>query len=138
MHEGTSVALEASGPGPVLGDGALLEALVRNLVDNAVRHGGPRGEVRVGLTQQDLEVRLTVEDSGPGVTPETLERLGRRFYRGADATATGSGLGLSIVKRIVELHGGSVTFRTGSAGRGLLVQLQLPAAGAAGTTRRPG
>jgi signal transduction histidine kinase len=107
----------------------LLEALVRNLVDNALRHGGPNGEVRVGLVQQDREVRLTVDDTGPGVTPEALERLGRRFYRAAEATATGSGLGLSIVKRIAELHGGSVSFRSGDAGRGLRVDVTIPAEG---------
>ncbi len=126
MQDGTAVALEASDPGRVPGDAALLEALVRNLVDNALRHGGPHGEVRVGLVLQDREIRLTVEDTGPGVTPETLERLGRRFYRAADATATGSGLGLSIVKRIAELHGGSVSFRNGDAGRGLTGEVTIP------------
>jgi two-component system sensor histidine kinase QseC len=129
MQEGTSLALEAPDPGRVLGDSALLEALVRNLVDNALRHGGPHGEVRVGLVQQDRKIRITVEDTGPGVTPETLERLGRRFYRAAEATATGSGLGLSIVKRIAELHGGSVSFRNVDAVRGLRVEVTIPTDG---------
>ena len=129
MQDGTSIALEASGPVLVPGDGALLEALVRNLVDNALRHGGPHGEVRVGLVQQDRAIRLTVQDTGPGVTPATLERLGRRFYRAAEATATGSGLGLSIVKRIAELHGGSVSFRNGDADGGLRVEVTIPIPG---------
>ena len=126
MQDGTSVALVASDPGRVPGDAALLEALVRNLVDNALRHGGSNGEIRVELVRQDRAIRLTVEDGGPGVTPETLERLGRRFYRAADTTATGSGLGLSIVQRIAELHGGSVNFRNGDAGRGLRVEVSIP------------
>ncbi len=129
MQDGISLALAASDPGRVLGDSALLEALVRNLVDNALQHGGPHGEVRVGLVQHDRQIRLTVEDTGPGVTPETLERLGRRFYRAAEATATGSGLGLSIVKRITELHGGCVSFRNGDADRGLRVEVTIPMQG---------
>jgi signal transduction histidine kinase len=129
MQEGTSVVLEAPDSGRVLGDSALLEALVRNLVDNALRHGGPHGEVRVGLVQQGSAICLTVQDAGPGVTPETLERLGRRFYRAAEATATGSGLGLSIVKRIAELHGGFVSFRNVDAGHGLRVEVTIPILG---------
>jgi signal transduction histidine kinase len=123
---GRGVALETSDPGRVPGDAALLEALVRNLVDNALRHGGHHGEVRVKLVRQDRAIRLTVEDTGPGVTPETLERLGWRFYRAADTTATGSGLGLSIVQRIAQLHGGTVSFRNGDADRGLRVDVSIP------------
>jgi signal transduction histidine kinase len=109
---------------------------VRNLVDNALQHGGPNGHVRVGLARVNGEVRLTINDTGPGVPPDTLERLGRRFYRAAEATGVGAGLGLSIVKRIVELHGGSVSFRTGSGGKGFLVELEMPATGTCETTGR--
>jgi|APFre7841882724_1041349.scaffolds.fasta_scaffold48062_1 two-component system sensor histidine kinase QseC len=136
MTEGTTVSLDARDAGIVIGDQALLEALVRNLVDNALQHGGPGGHVRVGLTRVNGEIQLTVEDAGPGVPPDTLERLGRRFYRAAEATGVGSGLGLSIVKRITELHGGSVSFRTGAAGKGLRVELEVPAAGTCETAGR--
>lgn len=137
MTEGTTVSLDARDAGIVMGDPELLEALVRNLVDNALRHGGRHGHVRVGLARVSGEIKLTVEDAGPGVPRDTLERLGRRFYRAAEATGTGSGLGLSIVKRIAELHGGSVSFRAGDAGKGLLVEIKLPAAGTRRTTGRP-
>lgn len=85
----------------VRGDAALLEALVRNLVDNAVRHGS--GEARVTLGADGRGIVLAVEDDGPGVSPEVMSELGRRFYRAPDARGTGSGLGLSIVARIAQL-----------------------------------
>jgi two-component system sensor histidine kinase QseC len=74
---------------------------VRNLLDNAVRYS-PRGSV-VNVT---LDARsFTVRDNGPGIAPDALARIGERFYRPPGQTETGSGLGLSIVKRIAALHG---------------------------------
>lgn len=125
--EGTTLSLDASAPVSVEGDPALLEALVRNLADNAVRHGGPGGNVRVTVTTLHGQAVLRVEDDGPGVPPETMDRLGRRFFRGPDARASGSGLGLSIVARIAELHRARVRFSGGAGGRGLQVEIEFPA-----------
>lgn len=96
----------------VAGDGRRLEQAVQNLVANAVRHT-PRGG-RIGLSSAAVNghVRLRVQDSGPGIAPEHLSRVFDRFYRvdaARDQASGGSGLGLSIVRAIVEAHGGSVT-----------------------------
>jgi two-component system sensor histidine kinase QseC len=89
-------APEVTRPGQPL----LLSLLVRNLLDNALRYS-PRGSV-VDVT---LEAhRCRVRDNGPGIAPEALARIGERFYRPPGQEATGSGLGLSIVKRIAALH----------------------------------
>ena len=129
MHAGNSVALEAQGPLRVAGDAALLEAALRNLVDNAIRHATPGTEVRVKLAVDGNRALVAVEDDGPGVSAQDLARLGQRFYRAADARGAGSGLGLSIVARIVALHGGDVRFAPGARGRGLSVELRLPLPG---------
>lgn len=83
------------------GQPLLLSLLVRNLLDNAVRYS-PRGSaVDVTLNAQSF----TVRDNGPGISPDALARIGERFYRPPGQDETGSGLGLSIVKRIAALHG---------------------------------
>ena len=85
---------------------------MRNLLDNAVRYS-PHGSV-VDVT---LEARgFTVRDNGPGIAPEALARIGERFYRPPGQDATGSGLGLSIVKRIAALHGMRVSLDNAAEG----------------------
>ncbi|MDU6454511.1 MAG: ATP-binding protein, partial [Enterobacter hormaechei] len=83
------------------GQPLLLSLLARNLLDNAVRYS-PRGSV-VDVTLHTQS--FTVRDNGPGISSDALARLGERFYRPPGQDATGSGLGLSIVKRIAALHG---------------------------------
>lgn len=84
----------------------LLSLLVRNLLDNAVRYS-PSGSVIDVILEQG---GFTVRDNGPGVSPEALARMGERFYRPPGQEQTGSGLGLSIVRRIASLHGMTVNF----------------------------
>ena len=89
-----------------MGDRELLTQMIANLLDNALRHT-PRG-VRITVVGDQLAhgVRLTVEDNGPGVDPRDLPAIFQRFYRGDGAgSAPGSGLGLSLVAAIAELHG---------------------------------
>lgn len=88
------------------GQPLLLSLLVRNLLDNAVRYS-PRGsQVDITLNAREFRVR----DNGPGISPQALARIGERFYRPPGQDATGSGLGLSIVRRIASLHGMRVKF----------------------------
>jgi two-component system, OmpR family, sensor histidine kinase QseC len=94
------------------GQPLLLGLLIRNLLDNAVRYS-PRGSVvDVTLNAQSF----TVRDTGPGVSPEALARIGERFYRPPGQDETGSGLGLSIVKRIAALHGMRLTLANAREG----------------------
>ncbi|HAG9621092.1 TPA: two-component system sensor histidine kinase QseC [Escherichia coli] len=94
------------------GQPLLLSLLVRNLLDNAVRYSPQGSVVDVTLNADNFIVR----DNGPGVTPEALARIGERFYRPPGQTATGSGLGLSIVQRIAKLHGMNVDFGNAKQG----------------------
>lgn len=108
------------------GDADLLGVLVRNLVDNAIRYTPPGGRVDVSVRPEgDLAV-VKVADSGPGVPAEERPRLIERFYRGRGSTEEGSGLGLSIVARIAELHRAPVRLGDGLDGRGLAVEVALP------------
>lgn len=94
------------------GQPLLLSLLVRNLLDNAVRYSPQGSVIDVTLNADNFIVR----DNGPGVTPEALARIGERFYRPPGQTATGSGLGLSIVQRIAKLHGMNVEFGNAEQG----------------------
>lgn len=90
------------------GDPALLEVLLRNLLDNALRYSTADSQVSVLLRHDGEDLLMGVSDTGPGVNTEELPRLMERFYRGKAARAEGSGLGLAIVHRIAELHGARV------------------------------
>ncbi|UDJ83170.1 quorum sensing histidine kinase QseC [Kosakonia oryzae] len=88
------------------GQPLLLSLLIRNLLDNAIRYSPPGSTVDVTLDSHSL----TVRDNGPGMSDEMQKHAGERFYRPPGQSATGSGLGLSIVKRIARLHHMSVSF----------------------------
>jgi signal transduction histidine kinase len=107
------------------GDRTRLAQVVRNLVDNAARHGGGRCVVSARATADG--VQLSVSDHGPGIPEAERERVLERFYRvdGARAAGGGSGLGLAIVAEIVELHGGSIEI-TDHPPSGCRVTVSLP------------
>jgi signal transduction histidine kinase len=88
----------------VVGERPALERAVGNLVANARKHG--QGRIEITIERDGDRARLTVEDEGPGLTPEQAEQAFERFWRGPSG---GSGLGLAIVKAIAERHGGGVT-----------------------------
>lgn len=94
----------------VLAEIGLLERVLENLIDNALRHTPAGGEVRVELESGPEHVTVRVRDTGRGIPEEELSRVFERFHRVADGAdgEVGTGLGLSIARRIVELHGGSI------------------------------
>jgi two-component system, OmpR family, sensor histidine kinase QseC len=105
----------------VLGNPELLRILIRNLVDNAVRHTPPGTAVQVNIFQEAGIACLSVSDDGPGIQEQEMARVSERFYRPVGTQESGSGLGLSIVKRIAEMHDASVRFTQAGNGRGLRV-----------------
>jgi len=124
-------------PLPVAGDARRLEQVVVNLLSNAHRHTPPGARVALTGWVTGAEVGLTVRDDGPGVPAAAREAIFGRFYR-ADPAAGGSGLGLSVVRAIVELHGGRVwaTGAEDAEGGGAAFHVALPrdpAAGGGGT-----
>ncbi|WP_308286383.1 sensor histidine kinase [Actinomycetospora endophytica] len=115
----------------VVGDAALLERVVGNLVENAVRHNVEGGWLAVTTRRVagggHPRVELVVESSGPELDPARVPDLFEPFRRGADRVGSGSGLGLSIVRAVVRSHGGTVAAEP-VAGGGLSVRVLLPAA----------
>jgi len=114
----------------VRGSRSLLVEALLNLLDNAIRFTPEGGSVAVSLEADGDVVRLSVEDSGPGVPPEERERIFQPFYRTprtfAEATDDGSGLGLAIVRGIAQAHGGRVEMLEAPSG-GSIFRLVLPA-----------
>jgi signal transduction histidine kinase len=122
---GIDLGLTALPPVPIRGDAESIRALVRNLVDNAVRYTPPGGSVQVRCTSSAEGALLEVTDTGPGIAPADRERVFDRFYRRAAAQESGTGLGLAIVKAIAQRHGARVSLEDARGG-GLRVAVQFP------------
>jgi two-component system, OmpR family, sensor histidine kinase SenX3 len=115
---------------PVLGEEAALRRVFQNLIGNAVKYGGSGGWIGLRAGQAGREVHVTVADRGIGIPPAEHPRIFEPFYRTPDVIAAqtqGAGLGLSLVKRIVDAHGGRVVLRS-APGAGSEFTVVLPAA----------
>ena len=115
---------------PVQGDAANLATLLANLLDNALRYTPSGGRIDVAIDREAGQAVLSVTDTGPGIPAAARERVFERFHREPnpdDATfGMGSGLGLSIVRRIADAHGATVTLDAGADGKGLVVRVRFP------------
>jgi len=126
LGQGRTIAFSGpDGAVSVRGDGYAIADALRNLVENAVVHSPPNGEVTVSTS---ADGRLQVADQGPGVPEEDRAHIFERFWRGRRAPSHGAGLGLSIVAEIMKAHGGNVTVESGSGG-GAVFTLGFPRAG---------
>ena len=115
--------------GPIIGDPSRLQQVVWNLLSNAIKFTGKSGRVEIVLARVNSQVEITVADSGIGIKPEFLPHVFDRFRQeGASATnpAGGLGLGLSIVRHLVEQHGGTVQAMSPGEGRGATFTIHLP------------
>jgi signal transduction histidine kinase len=112
-------------PAVARGDSALLERMLANLVENGIRHNHPGGELRVATTTVEGMVEVRVRNGGATIAPDEVQSLTEPFKR-LSRTAGGFGLGLSIVRSVAEVHGGSVEL-TAPAEGGLAVLVRLPA-----------
>lgn len=110
-------------------DPTLIQEVILNLVENAIKYTPPEGEVVITSQERDDNVHVIVEDTGVGIAPEDRERVWGKFTRGGNLAfdAKGTGLGLYLVKYFVELHGGRV-FLESDRGRGTKIGFSIPVA----------
>jgi signal transduction histidine kinase len=122
-------SVAAGDPGTIRADPDALDELLGNLLDNAVLYTPPGGTVAVEVAGTAEEAAVTVRDTGPGISPEDMERIFEPFYRGqAQKSIPGTGLGLPIAKRIAEGHGGRIEVET-TPGKGSAFRVVLPREG---------
>ena len=118
--------LVACEPTPCRINRELVLIMARNLLDNALRYTPQGGSVFLSCQSKAEGVCLTVSDSGPGIPVAMRERVFERFFRLADANTPGSGLGLSIVRRIADTHGATIRLAQGAGEVGLVVEVVFP------------
>lgn len=120
------VKISCSGDGQIYADPDLFERVVGNLLENALRFTAEQGLIRVALSKHNSDFEVTVSDNGCGIPAEHLPRVFDRFYRvESSRSSDGAGLGLALVKSIVELHGGSAVIES-NVGRGTTVKIIFP------------
>lgn len=115
---------------PVLGDPSRLKQVVWNLLSNAVKFTPRGGSVEVRLARAESGVRITVSDTGKGIKAEFLPHIFDRYRQEGQEANKGLGLGLNIVRRLVELHGGTTQAESRGEGQGATFTVTLPPAGA--------
>ena len=125
------LALEANADTHAIADPGLIDQLLWNLVENAVKFTSAGGRVDIGVAHEGRQLVIEVRDTGPGLPEEDLERIFERFYRGDAARtpagdASGTGLGLSIVRAIAEVHDGEARALNAPDG-GAIFRVSLPA-----------
>jgi two-component system OmpR family sensor kinase len=120
------LSMRAAGQVVATGDRPALQALLRNLVENAVRYTQAGGSVEVGVDARDGQARMTVTDDGPGIPAAERSRVLDRFYRCAGSPGEGSGLGLAIAERVATLHGATLELTDPADHRGLCVRVTFP------------
>jgi two-component system, OmpR family, heavy metal sensor histidine kinase CusS len=126
IAEDHHVAINCTGQGQISADPALFERAVGNLVDNALRFTPQNGSIQIALAEHATDFEVAVSDNGSGIASEHLPRVFDRFYRAESSRGSdGAGLGLALVKSIVDLHGGSASIQS-EIGRGTVVSLTFP------------
>ncbi|MBT3286054.1 MAG: HAMP domain-containing protein [Victivallales bacterium] len=128
--KGLDLQIDLAAQAPVQGDCSHLASALRNLLENAIHYTPATGRIGVSLTLAEGHASFSVSDSGPGIPEADRKRIFERFYRGDEAAlkrAEGSGLGLAIVRRVAELHGGTISVES-TVGQGSTFTLRIPLA----------
>jgi two-component system sensor histidine kinase TctE len=118
---------ELNGAAPVAGHRGLLQALIANLAENAIRYTGSGGHVTVAVHAGADSVTVSVLDDGPGIPAESRSRVFEPFFR-ASADTEGTGLGLAIVREIADSHHGEISLKPGAGGKGVHISVTFPRA----------
>ena len=127
---GVTLAYAPAATVVVPGDTAKLQRLFANLLDNAVKYTGRGGRVTVGVTAGPTAALVTIQDTGPGIGADELEKVFQRFYRGAASDGKpGNGLGLCLARTLARAHGGDICAAS-APGRGALFTVRIPLAAA--------
>lgn len=128
-RKGVALRVDMPRKPPLLAaDLTLLERVLDNLIENALRHTPSAGRIVISAETGDGQLELTVEDTGSGIAPEDLPHIFERFYRGRNGSShghEGAGLGLAFVKRVIELHRGTVSVAS-TPGAGARFSIRLP------------
>jgi signal transduction histidine kinase len=125
--KGIALGIEIEGEPTTLGDRDLLAGAIANLVDNALKYAGSGAAVLVKATTNGNTISIVVRDNGPGISADERAKVIDRFYRSASSRGKpGNGLGLSLVRAVIALHGGR--FRLDDAAPGLIADIALPRA----------
>lgn len=120
------ITISCSGDGQICADPDLFERAVGNLLDNALRFTAAHGSIHIGLAKRNTDFEVSVSDNGCGIGAEHLPRVFDRFYRAESSRSSdGAGLGLALVKSIVDLHGGSAKIES-ELSQGTTVKLTFP------------
>jgi heavy metal sensor kinase len=125
--QGVKLNCEVADDITIAGDQAMLQRLVANLIDNAIKYTEPGGRIQVSLSGLDTDrACLRIADTGIGIAPQDQERVFQRFFRGDQSrTRGGSGLGLSLAQAIARAHGGDITLQS-APGSGSTFSIHLP------------
>jgi two-component system sensor histidine kinase QseC len=121
LDRGVRIELLAEDEATLRGNPVLLRVLLRNLLDNSVKHTAPGTTVQVDIKENETTLSLSVSDDGPGLPAPERAKVSERFYRPMGTQSSGSGLGLSIVKRIAEVHRASMLIEPVRDEKGLRV-----------------
>jgi len=123
------ISEETNAEATIWGNADLLKVMIGNLISNAVRYGRNGDKVTASVKRQGNVITVEITDTGPGIPPELLPRIFDRFYRIEGSQEQGSGLGLSIVSRIAEIHDAEITLTNNSENDGLTATVIFPHSG---------
>ena len=130
LAESKNISLKLNPPDAIVeivGDPSLIERAISNLIENAILYTDSGGRVEITISNESDRINISINDTGRGISPEDLDRIFLKFFRGdrsRDKETGGSGLGLAVTKRIIEAHGGSISVES-ILGKGTTFKLYL-------------